>query len=83
MRHGSKAALDGKLKTTPNFDDFLLPVSAYLLVIQYLQRFIFLQVWGLFAPKFVFDVAGLVLTDLLICLASFFYFHQVKDDPLH
>ncbi|KAF9685252.1 hypothetical protein SADUNF_Sadunf03G0035400 [Salix dunnii] len=32
-----------------------------------------LMVWGLFAPKFVFDVAGLVLTDSLICLASLLY----------
>lgn len=33
-----------------------------------------LMVWGLFAPKFVFDVVGLVLTDVLICVASLFYF---------
>lgn len=33
-----------------------------------------LMVWGLFAPKFVFDVVGLVLTDFLICLASLYYF---------
>ncbi|ESQ41710.1 hypothetical protein EUTSA_v10012592mg [Eutrema salsugineum] len=32
-----------------------------------------LMVWGLFAPKFVFDVVGLILTDLLICLASAYY----------
>ncbi|CAH8358684.1 unnamed protein product [Eruca vesicaria subsp. sativa] len=32
-----------------------------------------LMVWGLFAPKFVFDVVGLILTDVLICLASFYY----------
>ncbi|WZZ22189.1 hypothetical protein YC2023_123576 [Brassica napus] len=32
-----------------------------------------LMVWGLFAPKFVFDVVGLILTDVLICLASAFY----------
>ncbi|KAF7825759.1 GPI ethanolamine phosphate transferase 3 isoform X2 [Senna tora] len=40
-----------------------------------------LMVWGLFAPKFVFDVAGLVLTDVLTCLASLYYFDQVKDNP--
>lgn len=34
---------------------------------------VFLQVWGLFAPKFVFDVVGLILTDVLICLASAYY----------
>ncbi|KAL0735691.1 hypothetical protein Bca4012_011901 [Brassica carinata] len=32
-----------------------------------------LMVWGLFAPKFVFDVVGLILTDVLICLASVYY----------
>ncbi|KAK4723921.1 hypothetical protein R3W88_026700 [Solanum pinnatisectum] len=33
-----------------------------------------LMVWGLFAPKFVFDAVGLLLTDLFICLASLYYF---------
>ncbi|KAK3005826.1 hypothetical protein RJ639_016244 [Escallonia herrerae] len=33
-----------------------------------------LMVWGLFAPKFVFDVVGLTLTDFMICVASLFYF---------
>ncbi|XP_076906636.1 GPI ethanolamine phosphate transferase 3-like [Bidens hawaiensis] len=33
-----------------------------------------LMVWGLFAPKFVFDVVGLVLTDALICVSSLIYF---------
>ncbi|PON81885.1 Type I phosphodiesterase/nucleotide pyrophosphatase/phosphate transferase [Trema orientale] len=32
-----------------------------------------LMVWGLFAPKFVFDVVGLLLTDFVICLASLYY----------
>lgn len=41
-----------------------------------------LMVWGLFAPKFVFDVVGLLLTDVLICLASLFYLGQVDDDAL-
>ncbi|CAL0306918.1 unnamed protein product [Lupinus luteus] len=40
-----------------------------------------LMVWGLFAPKFVFDVFGLILTDVLICFASIYYFVQGKDDP--
>ncbi|PKA63040.1 hypothetical protein AXF42_Ash007836 [Apostasia shenzhenica] len=31
-------------------------------------------VWGLFAPKYVFDALGLLLTDALICLASLLYF---------
>lgn len=35
-----------------------------------------LMVWGLFAPKFVFDVVGLILTDVLICASSLFYFIQ-------
>ncbi|KAJ0034437.1 hypothetical protein Pint_24145 [Pistacia integerrima] len=33
-----------------------------------------LMVWGLFAPKFVFDVVGFILTDVLICLACLYYF---------
>ncbi|CAL5430115.1 unnamed protein product [Camellia sinensis] len=32
-----------------------------------------LMVWGLFAPKFVFDVVGLILTDVLIFLAVLYY----------
>ncbi|XP_050271898.1 uncharacterized protein LOC126715366 [Quercus robur] len=39
-----------------------------------------LMVWGLFAPKFVFDVVGLILADVLICLASLFCFDQAEDD---
>lgn len=42
-----------------------------------------LMVWGLFAPKFVFDVAGLILTDGLVCLASLYYFSRVEDHVLH
>lgn len=38
-----------------------------------------LMVWGLFAPKFVFDVVGLILTDLLIFVASIYYFDGVED----
>lgn len=41
-----------------------------------------LMVWGLFAPKFVFDVVGLVLTDILICFASLYYFCRVEDDTI-
>ncbi|XP_060169924.1 uncharacterized protein LOC132600639 [Lycium barbarum] len=33
-----------------------------------------LMVWGLFAPKFVFDAVGLLLTDFFICFASLYYF---------
>ncbi|XP_042065127.1 GPI ethanolamine phosphate transferase 3-like isoform X4 [Salvia splendens] len=32
-----------------------------------------LMVWGLFAPKFVFDVVGLLLGDLLIFLSALYY----------
>uniref|UniRef100_A0A0E0B8C5 Uncharacterized protein n=2 Tax=Oryza glumipatula TaxID=40148 RepID=A0A0E0B8C5_9ORYZ len=32
-----------------------------------------IQVWGLFAPKYVFDAIGLLLTDLLVVLASIYY----------
>lgn len=33
-----------------------------------------LMVWGLFTPKYVFDVLGLILTDVLICMASLYYY---------
>ncbi|KZV27432.1 GPI ethanolamine phosphate transferase 3, partial [Dorcoceras hygrometricum] len=32
-----------------------------------------LMVWGLFAPKFVFDAVGLALIDFLIFISSFYY----------
>ncbi|XP_034695681.1 uncharacterized protein LOC117921833 [Vitis riparia] len=32
------------------------------------------RVWGLFAPKFVFDVVGLILSDFVIVLVSLYYF---------
>ncbi|CAK7356607.1 unnamed protein product [Dovyalis caffra] len=38
-----------------------------------------LMVWGLFAPKFVFDVVGLILTDALICLASLLYSGRTEE----
>lgn len=37
-----------------------------------------LMVWGLFAPKFVFDAVGLILTDVLICVASLYYIDPVE-----
>ncbi|CAN4119159.1 unnamed protein product [Withania somnifera] len=33
-----------------------------------------LMLWSLFAPKFVFDAVGLLLTDFFICFASLYYF---------
>ncbi|KAL9240737.1 hypothetical protein vseg_014922 [Gypsophila vaccaria] len=39
-----------------------------------------LMVWGLFAPKYVFDVVGLILTDIFICLASLYYVDPIEDD---
>lgn len=45
------------------------------------HQHIWLQVWGLFAPKFVFDVVGLILTDVLILLAWLYYFgKENKND---
>ncbi|CAO2819154.1 unnamed protein product [Amaranthus hypochondriacus] len=38
-----------------------------------------LMVWGLFAPKYVFDVVGLILTDILICVGSLYYINPVED----
>ncbi|KAL1195447.1 hypothetical protein V5N11_030721 [Cardamine amara subsp. amara] len=46
-------------------------VTATILCVTIQRRH--LMVWGLFAPKFVFDVVGLILSDLLICLASAYY----------
>jgi len=46
-------------------------VTATILCVTIQRRH--LMVWGLFAPKFVFDVVDLILTDLLICLASAYY----------
>ncbi|KAK1317121.1 hypothetical protein QJS10_CPA05g00052 [Acorus calamus] len=46
--------------------------TAFTMVCVTIQRR-HLMVWGLFAPKFLFDVVGLILTDVLICLASLFY----------
>lgn len=42
-----------------------------------------LMVWGLFAPKFVFDVVSLALSDFLICLASLFILRAVEEDELN
>ncbi|XP_058186501.1 uncharacterized protein LOC131303578 isoform X3 [Rhododendron vialii] len=43
-----------------------------------------LMVWGLFAPKFVFDAVGLMLTDFLIFVALLYYCVWVDDDgPRH
>jgi hypothetical protein len=76
MCHDSKASLDG------NFVDlFSYPaIAAAFSIITLRSRFDFIiptfqtfQVWGLFAPKYVFDAIGLLLTDLLICLASLYY----------
>ncbi|KAJ4802575.1 GPI ethanolamine phosphate transferase 3 [Rhynchospora pubera] len=32
-----------------------------------------LMVWGLFAPKYVFDAISLLLTDVLICVSALYY----------
>ncbi|XP_021288049.1 GPI ethanolamine phosphate transferase 3 [Herrania umbratica] len=52
-------------------------VTATILCVAIQRRH--LMVWGLFAPKFVFDVLGLILTDLLIFLASIYYFSGEED----
>lgn len=38
-----------------------------------------LMVWGLFAPKYVFEVVGLILTDVLICLAALYYIDPPEE----
>ncbi|CAI0428691.1 unnamed protein product [Linum tenue] len=49
-------------------------VTATILCVTIQRRH--LMVWGLFAPKFVFDVVGLTLTEVIICLASLLYFRR-------
>ncbi|CAN1345017.1 GPI ethanolamine phosphate transferase 3 [Linum perenne] len=46
-------------------------VTATILCVTIQRRH--LMVWGLFAPKFVFDVVGLILTEAMICLTCLFY----------
>ncbi|XP_023541944.1 GPI ethanolamine phosphate transferase 3 [Cucurbita pepo subsp. pepo] len=48
-----------------------VPVTASILCVIIQRRH--LMVWGLFAPKFVFDVVALILTDVSICLATLYY----------
>ncbi|XP_008445107.2 uncharacterized protein LOC103488244 isoform X1 [Cucumis melo] len=48
-----------------------VPVTATILCVILQRRH--LMVWGLFAPKFVFDVVALILTDVCICLATLYY----------
>jgi hypothetical protein len=76
MCHYSKASFDGKYSSfVPNiflcFQCFVPGGSCAFEVTHRLSTN--LQVWGLFAPKYVFDVIGLLLMDLLICLASLYY----------
>ncbi|XP_031380819.1 GPI ethanolamine phosphate transferase 3 isoform X2 [Punica granatum] len=57
-------------------------VTATLLCVMVHRRH--LMVWGLFAPKFVFDVVGLMLTDVLICVASLYFLGRTRDNtPAH
>ncbi|EPS70140.1 hypothetical protein M569_04617, partial [Genlisea aurea] len=52
---------------------FIWAVSAtFTMLCVWIQRR-HLMVWGVFAPKFVFDVVGLLLTDLTIFLSALFY----------
>ncbi|WVZ71801.1 hypothetical protein U9M48_020338 [Paspalum notatum var. saurae] len=52
---------------------FITTITATLTIICVTIQRRHLMVWGLFAPKYVFDAIGLLLTDLLICLASLYY----------
>lgn len=36
-----------------------------------------LQVWGLFAPKFVFDAIGLLVTDVILLIAFLYYMFPI------
>lgn len=74
--HHTKTASNGNefLSWSRRFSNFIILVTVWRPFI-----ILFLQVWGLFAPKFVFDVVGLILTDILICLAWFYYVGRRED----
>lgn len=77
MCHNPKAAFDGKHSA--------LYLFIFHVYVPWRSDFAFafmLQVWGLFAPKFVFDVVGLILMDILICLASLYYLVSFDNDSL-
>ncbi|KAK9725311.1 hypothetical protein RND81_05G135700 [Saponaria officinalis] len=59
---------------------FITTISAAFTVLCVTIQRRHLMVWGLFAPKYVFDVVGLILTDIFICLASLYYVDPVEDD---
>lgn len=71
MCYNTKAASDGILHilslTRISADSLLFSDSNII------QLYHLMQVWGLFAPKFVFDVVGLLLGDLLIFLSALYY----------
>jgi len=76
MRCYSKASLNGNCcscLTEQITLVFLLCLVVIKHSIWHTVYWVNLQVWGLFAPKYVFDAIGLLLTDLLICLASIYY----------
>ncbi|WOK99973.1 GPI ethanolamine phosphate transferase 3 [Canna indica] len=47
--------------------------TTFMIICVFIQRR-HLMVWGLFAPKYVFDAVGLLLTDGLIFMASLYYY---------
>ena len=60
--------------------DDVLNISSSVGCVNVIRNFpLTLQVWGLFAPKFVFDVVGLIIMDVLVCLASLYYLGQVDN----
>lgn len=82
MCHNSKTAFDGNRNPLP----YIFIPSYHSLNIRQANEnsyyLISLQVWGLFAPKFVFDVVGLILSDFVIVLVSLYYFGWVEDDKM-
>lgn len=71
LRHNTKAASDGILRIL-NLTRFAAD-SLSLSDCNIIKLYHLMQVWGLFAPKFVFDVVGLLLGDLLIFLSALYY----------
>ncbi|GAB2227848.1 hypothetical protein Droror1_Dr00009675 [Drosera rotundifolia] len=69
----TKNSLFGRLALVYLMYGFIAAVTTTFTVLCVAIQRRHLMVWGLFAPKFVFDVGGLILTDLLIFLAALYY----------
>lgn len=78
MCHHTKTASNGRDVSSLSIA-YICPTFLYLCKFVTTALMLLLQVWGLFAPKFVFDVVGLILADILICLAWLYFVGRDKD----